>query len=811
MAGLLQSKSNNLKKKGKTKAGKTTQSTVRYVECYENGVIQVEPGFFSKTFNFSDFSFKTKSDAEQEAIFSAYQRFLNSLSAGEDFYFTVANVAGDKTTSAESVIPPLTGDSYDPLRKEMAVVMKNKIKASRNNIITLKYLTATISGDDVEKVMRRFDELTSEVENGFKKITGETPKALSLAERLELLSIIMNGRENVSYWFEHQIDGSVKVDWKAMARQNLTTKDIICPEIMKFKRDIFQIGGERYGQAMYLDKIANWMNTNFLSEISETNFESVITMHIQPILQQDALKLVHNKSVNVTSEIMTKQKNLGREGYSSDMVPLDLKLAKEQVDGLQDDLMSRDQRLFYMSMSVCHFDESESAVRENSKIMKNLAAKFMCELKPLQMQQERGLMSCLPFGRDELFVKKLLTTEALAVFIPFNEANTLDKGGFYYGTNAINKSIIVLNRLRGMNYNGLVLGASGSGKSFSAKREMISAIMNTNNSEIFIIDPDNDYTPLADAFGGTVVKIAPGNGVYINPFDLDIDNGGEADYSPLATKIDFVCGMLETMIGSGARLTPTQKSIVDRCVRQIYKPYLEHLAMLPPDEKTGRRITIDRDACPTMQTLLDTLSEQPQPEAQNLALVMEPYASGTYDTFAHRTNVDLDTRVVVYNIFNIGENLKDLGLKICLNDVWNKVISNRRKNKWTWFYVDEFHLLLSNASTSSFIKSIWKRARKFQGVPTGITQNVEDLLQSPDARAILNNTSFVYLLNQAQMDRVMLKELLNLSANDIEYISDVESGHGLIKTTGRVIPFEDNFPSDTKLYTIMSTKPKDAE
>ncbi len=803
-------KKNTPKKKKGFKPGRTTQSSIRYVECYKNGVIQTDPGFFSKMFEFDDVSFKTKSDVEQEEMFVAYERFLNSLAAGEDFYFSIVNLKGDKKTDIETVIPQAKGDEYDPLRKEMASVIRDKIKTSRNDIVTKKYLTVSICGDEIDKVMRRFDEITGELENNFKKCTQEPIRTVSLEARLELLSLIMNGRDNISYWFEHQLDGSVKIDWNQVSRQGLTTKDLISPELLKYKASSFQIGENRYGEVMYMDKIANWMNTNFLSELSETNFESVITLHIQPILQQDALKHIHNQSVNITAEVMNKQKELLRDGYSPDMIPMDLKNAKNQIDSLQDDLMNRDQRLFQMSLYTCHFGENEEITKEYGKILRNLAAKYMSELKPLMYMQERGFMSVLPFGRDEGFKKRFLTTESLAIFIPFNEANVFDKGGFYYGVNSVNKSVVIYNRLHGMNYNGLVLGTSGSGKSFSAKREMANAIINTT-ADVYIIDPDGEYTPMAEAFGGTVVKISPGNGVYINPFDLDIDTSYDNDLNPLAMKTDFICGMLETMIGTGAKLTPTQRSIVDRCIKHIYRPYFEHLSELPPGPD-GKKITIDKAHCPTMQALFEELWAQPQPEAQTLALIMESYTSGTYDTFAKRTNVDLDTRIVVYDIKSVGTNLRELALKVCMNDVWTKMMENRRKNKWTWFYVDEFHLLLSNGgSTSEFLKSIWKRARKYQGVPTGITQNVEDLLQSPDARTIINNSSFIYMLNQSRQDRNMLKDLLKLSDNDMEYVTNVDPGHGLIKTSKSVIPFEDRFPEDTELFKIMTTKPKDAD
>ena len=799
----------NAKKKKKA-IPRTVQQTLKYIEAYPvNGVLQIEPGVFSKVYKFKDISFKTLSDDDQEEVYGLYEKFLNSLNPDEDIYFTIVNSKGDKSTGVEAILPQEKGDAFDVYRREMSDMIRSKFETSRNNIVTAKYITVVIKENDTERAMKKLREIGSEIENNFKKITKESIHEVGLAERLEVMSNILRGEPN--YYFEHDLNGNTTCDFDALSKQGYSTKDLIAPEVLKFKGNTFQCGEYRYGQSMYLDRIANWMNTNFLADISEVNFESVVTLHINAIPQADALKMVHNQSVNISGEVMQKQTHLAKEGiYGNDMLPMALKNAMEQIQSLQDDLMNRDQKLFYSSMVITHFAEDEEKLANNSKVIKSIGEKYMSGIMPLMMQQERGLNTSLLMGRDDTFLRKMLTSEALGVFIPFNEANTMEKGGFYYGVNSVNKSIIVYNRTHGQNYNGLVLGASGSGKSFSAKREMSSAILQTN-SDVYIIDPDGEYAPMAGAFNGTVIKIAPGNGVYINPFDLDIDTSHDPDSNPIAMKMDFICGMLETMMGGNAVLTPTQKSIVDRCVRQIYTPYLEHLQMLPPDNKTGRKPTIDRAYCPTMQSLFDALLSQPQSEAQNLALIMESYTTGTYDTFAHRTNVNLDSRVVVYDIKGIGTNLMELGLKVCMNDVWNKMMANRRDNKWTWFYIDEFHLLLNNASTSEFLKSVWKRARKWQGVPTGITQNVEDLLNSPAARAIINNSSFVYMLNQSLMDRTMLKELLHLSDNDMEFVTNVDSGRGLIKAGKSVIPFEDKFPTDTKLFEVMTTKPKDAE
>lgn len=798
---------NMLKRAGGQRAiPKTAQQVIPYMEAYENGVFQIAPGIFSKTFEFKDISFKTKSDEEQEEIYTNYTRFLNTLKEKEDVYFSFVNRIEDPRIKMEKIIPVMKGDKYDVYRQEMSDMIQQKMITMRNSIETRRYITVTVEEDSVDKAMQRLETIS--VSQEFRKITKETMHPLNLSERLELLNDIMNSAGQKNFWFEHDQEGNTRVDFAKMAKQGLTTKDLIAPESFKFGGMDFEIG-ERVGQAMYLANIANWMNTNFLADLCSTNFEGVVTMHIEALPQNQAVKLVHNQSVNITAEVMDKQKTALRNGYSPEFISADLKRAKEQIDQIQEDLMNRDQKLFYMSICLLHFAADKETLKEQKEIIKNTAAKYMCMVQPLSWQQQRGFASALPVGVDRCFTKKLLTTESLGVFIPFDEMNQFDAGGNYYGVNAVNKSLIVYNRCKGQNYNGLVLGSSGSGKSFSSKREMVSVILNTN-ADVNIIDPDGEYTPLADAFGGSVIRIAPGNGVYLNPFDLDVDTTHDSDMNPITMKTDFVCGMLETMLGNGAMLTPVQKSIVDRCIQQIYAPYLEYLQKLPADAN-GKRRTIDRDRCPTMQTLYKTLLSQSQPEAQNLALVMETYTTGTFDTFAHRTNVDVNNRLIIYDIKNIGTNLKELALKVCMNDVWNKIVDNRKSGKWTWFYIDEFHLLLSNTSTAEFLKSIWKRARKWQGVPTGITQNVEDLLLSPASRAIINNSSFVYMLNQSAMDRGMLADLLHLSANDMEYVTNVEPGHGIIYTGKQAIPFVDEFPKDTQLYHVMSTRAKDAE
>ena len=786
----------------KVKLPRTVQETLDWVCVYENGVFQIAPQIFSKMYSFHDISFKTKADEDQERIYKSYQRFLNTLQPDEDVYISFVNYKENEGDKLAAVLPHARGDKNDKYRDEAADVLRNNMRLSRNSISTNRYLTIVISAEDVDTAMARFAGLDGELTSDFKKITGQPPRPTELAERLEVINTILNGDEP-NYWFEHDVNGGVSVDFSKMARHGYTTKDIIAPGALTFMGDRFKIDG-RYGQAMYLEGIANWMDTNFLPSLTSVSFESVLTLHIAAMDQSEAIRKIRNQSIHINAEVEAKQDARSSKGKDPRFINTDLLRHRDEIELLQDDILNRDQKIFFMSLCLCHFAETEDILKEQSKIIRNSAGKYMSSIKPLFSQQERGLMSVLPLGHDKLYANRLLTTESLGVFMPFDEVNQFDKNGIYYGVNAINKSLIIYDRTKGQNYNGLVLGSSGSGKSFSSKREMTSVILN-KDANVYIIDPDGEYSPLAEAFDGTVIKISPGNGVYINPFDLDIDNSYDKDLNPVAMKTDFICGMLETMHGNGAKLTPIQRSIVDRCVQQIYRPYLEHLSELPPD-KNGRKRTIDRAYCPTMQNLFDALLTQPQAEAQNLALVMETYTTGAFDTFAHRTNVDVDSNLIIYDISSIGTNLMELGLKVCANEVWNKMVANRKKDRWTWFYIDEFHLLLSNASTAEFVKTIWKRARKYYGVPTGITQNMEELLASSEARAVINNTAFVYMLNLSTMDRNDLREILSLSEGDMEYVTNVDVGHGLIYTGAQCMPFEDKFPENTELYKIMSTK-----
>ena len=782
----------------------TTQRSLPYLEVYHDGMIQSEPGVFSVVYSFPDVSFKTLSDDEQDAFFDRFETYLNSIDSSEHVQFNIINTLDDIDLRFASVSLQERGDHNDKYRKEMNKVIYDKMKASRGSIITKKYVTYSIEAPTVDIAVQRFKDIDIRVGKDFRAFIHQEAHKLTMAERLEMLATIYGTESSV--FFVHDEEGHTTFDEEGMKKMNLTTKDVIAPSAMKFNPSDMMIG-DYYAQSFYLQDIANLLSTDFIGNLADINCRLVMSIDIRPLDDLEATKIVHNRMVLVDNEIATKQKKAVKEGYSPDLAAADLQAVRDEIEGLQQDMTVRDQRVFYLQLNLTHFATDPEELKRNGDEIKAVATKNRCSFRNYTLMQERGLDACLPLGVNHTYVTRLLSTEGTAAFMPFTEVTTFDKNGIYYGVNSINKSVIILDRLKGMNYNGLVFGASGSGKSFSSKREMINVILNTDD-DIYIIDPDGEYLPLANAFGGSEIEIAPGNGKYINPFDLDIDKGDDKENNPVVLQGDFIAGIVETMIARGRQnilMSPTQVSVLGRCINKVYEPYLDHLNDIP-DNPDGTRRTIDREVTPTLQDLFQELLNQPEYEGQQIALAIESYVSGNYDTFAHRTNVDITNRFTVFNILNIGNNLRELGLKVCLNMIWNKAVENRKKGKRTWVYIDEFHLLLNAPTSAEFIASMWKRARKFGCILTGITQNPEDVLKSASSRAIMSNTNFVEMLNEAASDAYALQQLLTLSNNELQYITNVEFGKGLIKFGTGSIPFNDSFPMDTELYKIMSTK-----
>lgn len=789
------------KKEELFKIPKTVQDTIPYIAVYKNGIIETEEGVFSKTYKLEDVNFKLASQEEQERIFLAYGDLLNSFNSDVKIQITINNRNIDKQKFYDNVLLKYRNDQLNEYRDEYNEMLKEKAKEGNNNIVREKYITLSIQEEDIEMANIKFNSLEGELNSAVKKITKNPTKPMSLEERLDVLCNIYNiGDEpkklsTVTYdRYGHEIKN---FDIVEMAKMGLSTKDIIAPTSMSFKEGYFTMG-DMYGQVLYLHSIPSFLSTDIITDITSLPYNLLTSFHLYSLPQDEALKIIKRRMTNVNANVVESQKKASKSGYSPDILSPDLLKAKTDVEKTYEDLTSRNQKLFMMTLVVAHFAKTKEELEKNSKAIQMVASKRMCQLKKLSYQQEVGLTTALPLAYNKIFINKALTTEATCVFIPFEAEELNQSNGMYYGLNAITHNMILYNRVNAINGNGVILGTPGSGKSFSAKREMINILLNTDD-EVYILDPEAEYAPLANILGGQEVRIAAGSKVFINPMDMDINYADNDD--PITLKSDFVCALCETLIGGRFGISALQKSIIDRCVRALYKKYLEHMEELKDDN-----ITCDVNASPTLGDLYNMLIQQPEPEAQNIALSLELYTIGSLDIFSHKTNVTLNNRFVVFNIKDLGSNMQEMGLKITLNYVWNKMIENRKKGKRTWFYIDEFYLMTKTESSASFLKEIWKRARKWLGMPTGITQNVEDILSCEYARSIISNSDFVLMLKQAQLDRRELANMFDLSETEVDYITEKDCGVGLMYTGKTVIPFEDKFPTNTKLFKAMTTK-----
>lgn len=794
-------KKKNTKKqqKDKTSIPKTVQDSIPYLRVYENGIIESDKGVFSKSYELEDINFQIANDQEQEEIFLAYSDLLNLFGSDVGIQISINNRNIDIKEFQDNVLLKPQKDELNELREEYNNMLLDKMQEGRNNMKREKYLTISLTANTIEDAVSRFANIDTEVSNTLKKIVQVDTPPMDIRQRLSILHDLYNLGEEDLFFKKAQLgEQEIKAfSFKHLRQLGITTKDLIAPESIEFKKDHIIIG-DKYARVLFLDNLPTFLSTNVLPELTDVSCNLLASVFYEPIAPDQGLKIIRNQIVNINSNVIDAQKKASKSGYSADLISPDLLNAQSEAQGILHDLTKRNQKLFLTTILITHFADSLEELNHDTEAINAVAQKHLCNMKKLNYQQELGFASCLPLAKNRIFVKRMLTTEAASVFIPFAAQELTQPNGMYYGLNAVSKNMILFSRLNSKNANGVILGTPGSGKSFSAKREIINVLLNTND-EVFIIDPEREYAPLTALLGGECIRIAAGAKSYINPLDMDLDYGDDDD--PITLKSDFINSLCETVIGGRMGLSPIQKTIIDRCIRQVYQPYLEYMSTLKGTT------TYDAEHMPTLIDFYELLLSQPEPEAQNIALSLELYCTGSLDTFAHRTNVNTRSRFVVYDIKDIGSGMKEMGLQVCLDTVWNKMISNKKKGKRTWFYIDEFYLLTQTESSAKFLQQVYKRARKWHGIPTGITQNVEDLLKTTEGSTIVSNCDFVLMLNQAPLDRTTLAQMFNISPVQVSYITNSDSGQGLLYTGKSIVPFVDKFPTDTKLYKVMTTKP----
>ena len=782
----------------------TLSDTIPYTQVYQNGefegIFELTSCTFSKSYMIPESNFGTAERDKQYAIAEEYSRFVSSFDAGTKIQVCVYNKKFDEEEFKEKLFLQMRNDNLNEYREEYNQMLLEKMAGANNNLTTLKILTITIDAMDIFAAAEKFAQIDRMVSDNMATMTKQSATPLTTIERLDILNSIYKQDDARPIYEKRTIMGHEVESFSLenCARQGITTKDVIAPAGMDIQGNKIDFG-DFISKTYCVTEWPSWIRGDIITSFAEIPTTLLVSATFKPMDSADAIKFVKRQGTNVSSDLVEKQKKASKSGYSTDLISPDLQDAKMETNDLLDQITKDNAKLFTTTFLFTLFANSEEEMKGYESQLKLIANKNLLQISCINQQQETGFNSCLPIGHEQIRIERLITSETVAGMIPFDVKDIKVEGGMYYGLNAVSNNLILYNRASSLNPNCCILGMPGSGKSFAAKREIINVLLNTED-EVYVIDPEREYKVLADKLGGTVVKVANGSTSYINPFDLNLNNYDEdTGTDPVKVKSEFIATICEIMIGGRYGLSPVEKSIIDRCAMEIYNPYIEHL------HKTGKSQDIDK--APTLEDFYRELEAQPQPEALNLSLSLERYVKGGLDIFSHHTNLDITNRFTVYDIKDIGTGLKELGLHICLDSLWNKMVDNRSKGKITWIYIDEFYLMMQKPTSAAYVEEIWKRARKWNGRPCGITQNVEDMLKSEEARSVITTCSTIILLGQTPINKQHLSNMLGISPVEQKYIEAAKPGMGLISVNGDIIPMNDDFPKNTKLYKIMTTKP----
>jgi len=776
----------NIKKRlfGRVDSPQTAQQTIPYREMFRDGICRVTDTLYTKTVMFSDINYQLAQNEDKNAIFESYCDFLNYFDASISVQLTFVNRRADIKEFQQSVDIPQIDDDFKSIRAEYSDMLKEQLSKGNNGLVKHKYITFGIEAKSLKEAKPRLERIENDVIAGFKTL-GVSSRSLNGLERLEVLHDQLHPVTNSGGIATDKLD----FNWSDIAKTGLSTKDYIAPTSFDFRDGrIFKMG-VTVGAVSFLQILAPELTDRMLADFLDLDTAVTVNMHIQSIDQAEAIKTVKRKLTDLDKMKIEEQKKAVRSGYDMDIIPSDLATYGKEAQALLNDLQSRNERMFLVTVLVMNTASKKSKLENDIFATAGIAQKYNCALKRLDWQQEQGLMSSLPLGQNQIEIQRGLTTSSTAIFVPFTTCELFQTGeALYYGVNALSSNLIMANRKRLKCPAGLFLGTPGSGKSFSAKREIVNVFLMTND-DIIVSDPEGEYFPLVSRLGGQVVKMSPTSSQFINPMDINPDYSDEED--PLTLKSDFILSLCELIVGGKDGLAPVEKTIIDRCVRMVYREYLAN----PEPAKM-----------PILEDLYNILRAQIEPEAQHIATALEIYVTGSLSVFNRRTNVDVSNRLVCFDIKELGKGLKKLAMLILQDAVWNRVTINRAAKKTTWFYLDEFHLLLKEEQTAAYSVEIWKRFRKWGGIPTGLTQNIKDLLASCEIENIFENSDFIYMLNQAAGDRQILAKQLGISPHQLSYVTHSNAGEGLLFYGDVIIPFVDRFPKDTELYQIMTTK-----
>ncbi len=759
---------------------RTAQQSIPFDRMFQNGICRVGEDYYTKTIQFQDINYQLALQDDKTEIFEEWCSFLNFFDSSVHFELSFMNMATDADGFRRSIMIPHQKDEFNSVRDEYSTMLFQQMEAGNNGLTKTKYLTFGIHAKSMKNAKPRLTHIEMDIMNNFKRL-GVVAKTLDGKERLELMhSVFHMGDDKEKFRF----------DWKWLVGSGLSVKDFIAPSAFAFKTGrVFQMG-PTFGTMSFLSITASDISDRMLADFLSMESSQIVSMHIQSVDQNDAIKKVKHTITELDRSKIEEQKKAVRAGYDMDIIPSDLATYGKDAKALLKELQSQNERMFLLTFLVMNTGKTEQELENNFFQANSIAQKHNCNLIRLDFQQEQGLMSSLPLANNLIDIQRGMTTSSTAIFVPFTTQELFQREGeaLYYGLNALSNNLIMVDRKKLKNPNGLILGTPGSGKSFATKREIANAFLVTDD-DVIISDPEAEYAPLVERFGGQVIKISPTSTQYINPMDINMNYSD--DDNPIALKADFILSLCELIVGGKEGLQPVEKTVIDRCIHQIYQKYFEN----PTPENM-----------PLLEDLYNSLLQQDEKEAKHVATALEIYVTGSLNVFNHRTNVDITNRLVCYDIKDLGKQLKKIGMLVVQDQVWGRVTQNRSEGRSTRYYMDEMHLLLREDQTAAYTVEIWKRFRKWGGIPTGITQNVKDMLASKEVENIFENSDFVYMLNQAVGDRAILAKQLNISPHQLSYVTHSGPGEGLIFYGNVILPFVDRFPTNIELYKIMTTR-----
>ena len=768
--------------KRQDKKHKSAQDSIPFERMFPDGICRVSANYYTKTVQFQDINYQLSLNEDKTAIFEGWCDFLNYFDASVRLELSFVNMSANKDTYGQQISIPLRGDADDSIREEYTQMLRSQLAKGNNGLIKTKYLTFGVEADGLKAAKPRLERIETDVLNNFKRL-GVAAEVLNGMERLRLMHDI----------FHIDAPQPFQFSWDWLAPSGLSVKDFIAPSSFTFRTGNCFGLGQKLGAVSCLQILAPELNDRMLADFLDMESSVIVSMHIRSVDQVKAIKTIKRKITDLQKMTIEEQKKAVRAGYDMDIIPSDLATYGTEAKKLLQDLQSRNERMFLLTFLVMNVADTMPQLNNNIFQASSIAQKHNCQLTRLDFRQEEGLMSSLPLGLNQIEVQRGLTTSSVAISVPFTTQELFqhDSEALYCGINALSNNLIMVNRKWLKNPNGLILGTPGSGKSFAAKREITNVFLVTDD-DIIICDPEAEYGPLVERLHGQVIKISPTSTQYINPMDLNLNYSD--DENPLSLKSDFVLSLCELIVGGKDGLMPVEKTIIDRCVRMVYRDYLSD----PKPENM-----------PILEDLYNELRRQEEKEAQYIATALEIYVTGSLNVFNHRTNVNIRNRIVSYDIKELGKQLKKVGMLIVQDQVWNRVTVNREAHKSTRYYIDEMHLLLKEEQTAAYSVEIWKRFRKWGGIPTGLTQNVKDLLSSREVENIFENSDYVCMLNQASGDRQILAKQLNISPHQLSYVTHSGEGEGLLFYGNVILPFVDRFPKETELYRVMTTRLSD--